>query len=123
MRRAVEDAAASVAVGVGRRRDEVGGVEPQIDSGIVELARPDRPDRSDPIRLGQLGAPLLTPVWSETLNGRPVVSVVIPDSASRRRGPAAGRPSRSSGAGRSRSPRLTGPTRRCASILPSRRCL
>ena len=25
----------------------------------------------DPIRLGQLGAPLLTPVWSETLNGRP----------------------------------------------------
>src|SRR4029453_393283 len=34
----------------------------------------------DPIRLGQLGAPLLTPVWSETLNGRPVVIVVIPDS-------------------------------------------
>ena len=45
--RAVEDAAAAVAVGVGRRRDEVARVVPQIDRRVVQLARPDavRPAR------------------------------------------------------------------------------
>src|SRR5262245_9813698 len=34
----------------------------------------------EPRRSGQLGAPLLTPVCSSTVNGRPVVIVAIPAS-------------------------------------------
>ena len=46
----------------------------------------------DPMRFGQLGAPLLTPVCSETLNGRPVVIVVMPDNCQPPTIAAAGRP-------------------------------
>ena len=57
----------------------------------------------DPIRFGQLGAPLLTPVCIKTVNGRPVVIVAMPgelpaagDRAehARRRQPPAARPQR-----------------------------
>ena len=70
--RRVQDAAARVAVGVRRRRDEIGRVEPRVHRRVVERARADavRPARRAVVDAG----------LQVTVNGRPVVTVVMPAS-------------------------------------------
>src|SRR6476661_6172225 len=49
-------------------------------AGLYQRSTVGLSSSPEPIRFGQLGAPLFTPVCMKTVNGRPVVTVPIPDS-------------------------------------------
>src|SRR5436190_21426112 len=49
-------------------------------AGLYHRSTVGLASRPEPMRFGQLGAPLLTPVCMKTVNGRPVVIVAMPAS-------------------------------------------